>query len=161
MSERPGRRPALSPDHPPSILTPSHWIDRVTTVRVDRGVHGPVQAVGGTALYKYGMDVLFTVRCELCRSDVDARGAAGGSESCQRRTHYRPEDPGAWWRRALEIVELHRGTPRHVASLTATAGSSSPVRAVGSSASVPDATVGGGAVHWLRRGWRWLMTRST
>ena len=159
MSERPGR-PTPSPDRPPSILVPRHWIDRVTTVRVDRRVHGTDSEISGTAAYKYGMDVLFTVRCELCRSDVDARGEAGGSGNCQRRTHYRPEDPGAWWRRALEIVELHRRTPRHVAALTAAAGSSSPVRAVRSSASVPDATVGGGARHWLRRGWRWLTTRS-
>ncbi len=77
-----------------SILVPRHWIDRVTTVRVDRGVHGTQARSGGTAAYKYGMDVLFTVHCKLCNSDVDARGAAGGSDNCQRRTHYRPEDPG-------------------------------------------------------------------
>ena len=112
MSEWRHRRPTASPDRPPNILVPRHGIDRFTTVQVDRRVHGTNYEIGGTAAYKYGMDVLFTVHCELCRSDVDARGAAGGSDNCQRRAHYRREDPGAWWRRALEIVELHRRTPR-------------------------------------------------
>ena len=119
MSEGPARRPRPSPDRPPSILVPLHRIDRWTTVRVDRRVHGTNNEIGGTAAYKYGMDVLFTVHCELCRTDVNADGMAGGSGSCQRRTHYQSADPGAWWRRAWGIVERHRETQGHAWAVAA------------------------------------------
>ena len=113
MSARHGRRPSPLPDRPPSILVPVHWLDRWTTVRVARRVHGTNNVIGGTAAYRNGMDVLVTVHCELCRSDLDAGGAAGGSGDSHRRTHYQAADPGLWWRRALEIVECHRVTDRH------------------------------------------------
>jgi len=113
-SPPPGRRPPPSPDAPPSILVPLHRIDRLMTVRVDRRVHGTNSEIGGTAAYKYGMDIHFTVHCEVCEVDVEATGETGGSGNAHRRVHYSKADPDLWWRLALTTVERHRVSIRHL-----------------------------------------------
>ena len=119
MSDRRVRGSQPLPDRAPSFLEPEHRIDRYTTVRVDRRVHGTNNEIGGTAAYKYGMDVLFTVRCEVCRADVEGSGTTGGRGDADRRVHYDRADPDAWWRIVLQMVELHRQTDGHARAVAA------------------------------------------
>ena len=110
MSAFAGRRPPPSPDRPPSILVPRHRIDRWMTVRVDRRVHGTNNEISGTAAYKYGMDIHFTVHCDLCQADVEATGEIGGWGNANRRVHYSKADPGLWWRLVLTTVARHHSS---------------------------------------------------
>ena len=117
MNELVGNGPEPPPDWSPSFLTPFHQIDACTNVRVVRRVHGTNSEISGTAAYKYGMDVVFTVHCELCRADIDDTGAIGGWGNPIRRVQYARADPGAWWREVLRVVKRHRACAAHTHSL--------------------------------------------
>ena len=82
-------------------------------------MHGTNNEISGTAAYKYGMDVLFTVHCQLCRADVEGTGDVGGRGNPHRRVHYERADPAAWWRKVLQTLESHGATVGHVGALAA------------------------------------------
>lgn len=102
----------------PSFLKPEHWVDRHTVVSVVRRVGGNSGATGGTAFYRYGMDIVFTVHCRLCRTNVDARGVHDAAY-LGRRVRCDPDDPHRWWRGVLESVRLHRESAMHRHAVTA------------------------------------------
>ncbi len=103
-------------DDEPSILEPLHLLRPGIWAVVDRRVHGTDSVIGGTAGYKYGVDVVVRIHCDTCCCFGVDPGMCGapGVASFRMKTGGILDTP--WHRWALDLAVRHaRSTPHRSA----------------------------------------------
>ena len=101
------------PDSAPDVTQHFHRVLTTTVVCLDRRVHGTDNLIGGTAAYKYAMDVLWTLHCEACCCDGKGAWPCRDGVSGRQRTQYSRADRTAWWRTILAAASAHESCARH------------------------------------------------